>query len=54
MGVLYAFMADIFIFNDSIGTIELIAAFMILVVTVSITIYKLRESYLLKHTAFKV
>lgn len=46
--MLYAFLADKFIFHDKISKVELVSAFVILTVTVSVTVIKLRENYLAK------
>ena len=43
VNILYAFVADVVIFNESFGWIELLAACVILVVTVGTSIYKIRE-----------
>jgi len=48
IGVLYAFLADTFIFHDSISTVEMASAFVILLVTMSVTVFKLRENQLAK------
>lgn len=48
IGVMYAFLADTFVFHDKITTVEFISAIVILIVTVSVTVTKLRESYLAK------
>jgi len=41
--ILYGFLADEFIFGTSITGFDLIGAVLIFTVTVSVTIYKLRE-----------
>ena len=44
MGVLYAFIADVFIFDESISTFELLGALLILSVTVWVSVVKIREN----------
>lgn len=44
INIIYAFAADLIIFNESFSTIELVAALVILVVTVSTSIYKISEA----------
>ena len=43
VNILYAFVADVVIFKESFGWVELLAACVILVVTVGTSIYKIRE-----------
>ena len=45
LGVIYAFIADCLIFNESFTWVELSAAIGILIITVLISIIKLRETY---------
>ena len=42
--VIYAFLADTIVFNESFTWVELLAASIVLLVTVLTSIYKLRES----------
>ena len=44
MNVIYAFTADCLVFNESFGWVELVAAFIVLLVTIFTSIVKLRES----------
>ena len=43
ISIVYAFIADMLIFNESFSTIELVAALTILTVTVATAAYKIRE-----------
>ena len=43
MTIVYAFLCDQFIFDESLNTIELVAALVILGVALFIAIYKLRQ-----------
>ena len=42
MNIVYAFLFDQFLFNESVDTISLLSAITIIIVAISITIYKLR------------
>lgn len=44
VNILYAFVADRVIFNETFSWVELVAALVILAVTVGTSIYKIRES----------
>ena len=44
VNIVYACLCDILIFSESFSTVEIVGAFIILAVTLIISIYKLRES----------
>ena len=48
LGIIYGFVADLLIFNESFSAIELIAASTMFIVIVGISVYKVRENYLKK------
>ena len=43
MNIVYGYLADVFFFDESLNTIELLAAITIIVVALSIAVYKLRK-----------
>ena len=43
MNIVYGYLADIFFFDESLNTIELLAAVTIILVALSIAVYKLRK-----------
>ena len=44
LGIVYAFIADIIIFSESFNWVELLAAIIIVIVTVGTSIYKIIEA----------
>lgn len=45
MTIVYAYLCDIFILDESLNTVELIAALTILIVSVIVAYYKLRKHW---------
>ena len=43
MNIVYAYLADIFILDEDLNTIEFLAALTILIVALSVAYYKLRK-----------
>ena len=44
MGVIYAFMADVFIFDVTISPVEIVGALLILAITVGVSVTKIRDA----------
>ena len=46
MNIVYSYLCDQIFFNEHLNTIELVAALVILIVALSISVYKLRQQAL--------